>query len=180
MTVIEACDGEEALGVIDANERGEPDVVLLDYHLPKLTGEQVLRQARTIRSDLPIIMITGHGSIEHAVKMTKAGASDYLCKPLRRERVLQVVQEAIAKKSGGKTTEGVATSPRQMLKHLMGNSQSIQQLANEVERVAPTAYSVLLMGETGVGKEVVAKAIHSGSEMSGNELVATVARSPRP
>jgi len=164
MQVVEAPDGEVAVSAIRTQSeraRGGFDAVILDWQLPKLTGEQVFHQAKEICSDLPIIILTGHGSVENAVEMVRAGAWSYLLKPIDEQKLVQTVREALRQRVRHTASVSVKLneSENERLYRMMGNSATIHDLAAEIARVASTEYSVLLVGETGVGKEIVAQAV---------------------
>jgi len=160
MKVEEACDGGEALQMIQTHR---PDVMLLDLQMPGMHGCEVLRQAKALSRSLPIIIITAYACIEDAVHLVKAGAFNYLSKPFDNDHVIELICRALNGPSNGERypkppVNLEATLP---LEERMGTSPAIQTLSAEVRRVAATDLSVLITGETGTGKEIVAQAIHA-------------------
>jgi two-component system nitrogen regulation response regulator NtrX len=137
-----------------------PSVVLLDIWMPGKDGIETLKQIKLDYPDLPVIMMSGHGTIETAVKSTKLGAYDFIEKPLSLEKILVLLQNATNFQD--LTRENVALR-KQVQKHklLIGQSPAIQQIQELIRRVAPTTGSVLITGENGAGKEIVAHSIHA-------------------
>ena len=171
MQPVEAEDGRSALNVI---RRQHPDIVVLDIRMPDMDGYEVFRRAKELDNELPIIMITAFAGVDDAVRMVKAGAYDYLPKPFSNEALLLTIHRALdERRDRPKPKDGAARSNTDLpLEERMGHSRRIQTLASEVARVAPTNFSVLIIGETGVGKEVVAQAIHAQSNRSGRAFTA--------
>ena len=167
MDVDIAHDGKDALSALRS---APPDLLLLDYRLPDMTGQDVLREARTVLPDLPVIVITAYADVETAVSSIRAGAVDYIAKPFDHKNLLRAIDVSIAKRSHSLTdkpsartmapTTGVIVEP---LEEVMGSSAAVRTLANNVRRVAATRFNVLVMGETGTGKELVSRAIHQYS-----------------
>ena len=138
------------------------DLVLLDIWLPQMSGLDVLEKIKTSEDNSQVVMISGHGSITTAVKATKLGAFDFLEKPLSLEKVVLTIKNALRQKK----LEEENIQLRERVKgqyHLIGESPSIQKLKNEIELAAPTNGRVLIYGETGTGKELVARLIHQQS-----------------
>jgi DNA-binding NtrC family response regulator len=160
-------DGQSALSQVAALPL---DLVLLDIKMPGMDGLEVLRRIKEIEADLPVVMISGHGTIETAVEATRMGAYDFLQKPLDKDKLLIVVRNAIEKKHlllenkrMKEKVEGKGT--------ILGESQKIKDVLAAIERVAPTDARVLITGENGVGKELVAKAIHRLSRRKDKPLI---------
>ena len=165
--VIEVEDGPSALKKIEDEVF---DVVLCDIKMPKMDGIEVLGKAQGIAPDVPFIMISAHGTIETAVEATKKGAFDFLVKPPDLNRLLITVKNALDKSNlvvqTKKLKKKVARSSE-----IVGESQPIVDVLNQIEKVAPTDARVMITGPNGAGKELIAKAIHKGSSRSKSPLV---------
>ncbi len=135
-----------------------PDAVLLDIQMPDLVGDELLRRLRRFDAGLPVIVVTAYGSIAGAVDAIRAGAFEYITKPFRNEQLLDVVQRALAQRRASQAAP-VGAALRTDITATMGHSAAIQSLVDTIEAVVKTDYSVLIQGETGVGKEVVARAL---------------------
>jgi two-component system nitrogen regulation response regulator NtrX len=138
------------------------DLVLLDIWLPKMSGIEVLKKIKAMEESPPVVMISGHGTIETAVTATKLGAHDFLEKPLSLEKVILTVRNALRQKK--LEEENLLLRERQRGRYyLIGESPSIQKLKKEIETAAASAGTVLIYGENGTGKELVARLIHQKS-----------------
>jgi DNA-binding NtrC family response regulator len=159
----QAADAAQAL---EAAAREAPDVVLLDYRLPDQDGIFVLRELRKLAPDLPVIMITAHASISGAVEAIKEGAYDYISKPFEIEDVIQTVRRAL---EIGRLREELARQRERTEKEagvfdMVARSPAMLQVLRLVDRVASSeASTILLLGESGVGKGLVARALHDRS-----------------
>jgi two-component system nitrogen regulation response regulator NtrX len=168
--VIEAKDGAAALAKVAEDQ---PDLVLLDIWMPgEMDGLEVLRRLREDLSvRVPVIMISGHGNIETAVKAIKLGAYDFIEKPLSLEKVVVAVNNALNLQRLAEENvllrQRVAGEPRS----LTGQSEPIRKLRSQIEVVAPTNAWVLISGENGTGKELVARAVHALSQRASRPLV---------
>jgi two-component system nitrogen regulation response regulator GlnG len=155
LSVMEADSGPSGLEVA---ARSPLAAVLLDMRMAGPSGEEVLTRLKQQSEGLPIIVITGYGTIAGAVDAIRAGAFDYLTKPFDNDAVVSVVKSAIAQRPG--PSEPPASGLREAVVGLMGHSAAIQDLITQMEVVIGTDYSVLISGETGTGKEIVAQALH--------------------
>jgi two-component system, NtrC family, response regulator AtoC len=154
---IEADSGETALKLI---EKTQIDVVITDLRMPGIDGLTLLRQIGTNWPDIPVIMLTAHGSVPLAVDAMKAGASDFLLKPFERDEVVYVVEKALAR-----STRNSEPPPQPVgdSMSLLGESASIGNVRQLILRAAASTATTLIHGETGTGKELVARAIHENS-----------------
>ncbi len=160
-------NGEEALARI---REDKPDLILLDIWMPGMDGLETLTKIREIYSDQPVVMMSGHGTIETAVRATKLGAYDFIEKPLSLEKVLLCIQNAM--NVGRLVEENRELKAKIGKEHeMIGNSKPIQELKKQIKIAAPTSGWVLITGENGTGKELVARAIHHGSKRSRNAFV---------
>jgi DNA-binding NtrC family response regulator len=149
---------------------GPLDVILLDVRLPGQDGLETLTQLRDRRSEVPVIMISGHASIEEAVRAMSSGASDFLEKPLSRERVLVTVKNAVERRALNariRALEAAGGTDEEML----GDSEAIRKVRAQIAKVAGTGVRVLVTGESGTGKELVARAIHRSSKRANGPFV---------
>lgn len=166
-TVEEAADGAEAVKKINDNNY---DCILCDIKMPKMDGIEVLEQTRETKPDIPFIVISGHGNIETAVDAVKKGAFDYISKPPDLNRLLITIRNAMDKKS-------LVTETKQLRRKIsrsadmVGESEGMQRIRETIEKVAPTDARVLITGENGVGKELVARRIHELSNRANAPLV---------
>jgi DNA-binding NtrC family response regulator len=150
------------------------DLVLLDLMMPDRSGIELLGDIRRKDQETPVIMITAYGSVEVAVKALKAGANDYFSKPWDNEKLLVEISHIIAK--GRLERENTqlkrALKERYSFPNIVGKSDRMQRVLDLVTQVAPSRATILLTGETGTGKEVIAKAIHSNSSRSDHPFIA--------
>ncbi len=163
----EAGDGEEGLKKF----REKPyDVVLCDIKMPKLDGIEFLQKATESNSDVPVIMISGHGNIETAVDAVKKGAFDYISKPPDLNRMLITIRNAMDRSS--LVTETKVLKRRvNKVQEMIGESAPIKKIKETIEKVAPTEARILITGENGVGKELVARWVHEKSSRASGQLV---------
>ena len=157
--VLTAATGED--GIAQA-EREAPDLIFLDVKMPGMDGLEVLQRLRHIVEVTPIVVVSGHGTVQTAVEATKLGAFDFIEKPLERERVLVTVRNAVDSrrlKSENRTYRKDAEKRYQ----IVGDSPLLAKVRESIAKAAPTSATVLIWGESGVGKELVARGIHRES-----------------
>jgi len=168
-----ANDGQAALDMV---RLGIPDVLLLDVKMPGLDGMEVLKRVREMNPRLPVLMITAHGGIHGAVQAMKQGANDYLTKPLNNRDLVRKVKRAVAGLSPD-NREAPKGSPARAdqalrLREIMGPSGAVQQIISDVRLVAASDFTVVIRGETGTGKELIARAIHEASHRFARPMIA--------
>jgi DNA-binding NtrC family response regulator len=163
----EAEDGEKALALI---QKFNYDAVLADIKMPKIDGLELLEKSKEIAPELPFIMISGHGTMETAVEATKKGAFDFVNKPPDLNKLLITVRNAVDKNNLVIETKVLK---RQITKtrEIIGDSPSIKKIKQTIEKVAPTDARVLVTGENGTGKELVARWIHEKSNRATKPLI---------
>jgi DNA-binding NtrC family response regulator len=166
-TVEEANDGEEGLTKFKA---GNFDTVLCDIKMPKLDGIEFLQKAKAFSPETPIVIISGHGNIETAVDAVKKGAFDYIAKPPDLNRLLITLRNALDRTTLVKETK-VLKKKVAGVQEIIGNSQPIIQIKETIEKVAPTDARVLITGENGTGKELVARWLHEKSDRSASPII---------
>lgn len=165
--VKEAADGAEGLAMI---KKEDFDLVMCDIKMPNMDGMDVLTAAIEIKPDLPFIMISGHGTIDTAVEATKKGAYDFLQKPPDLNRLLIAVRNALEKKELVTETK-ILKRKVTKTRDIIGNTSPIIRIKDTIEKVAPTEARVLITGENGSGKELVARWIHEKSNRANGPLI---------
>ena len=163
----EAGDGEEGLRRFREKTF---DVVLCDIKMPKLDGIEFLEKVREANTDVPVIMISGHGNIDTAVEAVKKGAYDYIAKPPDLNRLLITIRNAMDKTNLVAETK-VLKRKVSKVDEMIGDSIPISKIRETIDKVAPTEARILVTGENGVGKELVAKWVHEKSSRAGAPLV---------
>ncbi len=151
-------------------EKDAPDLVFLDIKMPNMDGLEALERIRAINETIPVVMISGHATVSTAVEATKKGAFDFIEKPLASDRVLLTVRNAVDQhrlKDENVTLKRAAEARHEMV----GESESLKAVREAIGRAAPTNATVLILGESGVGKELVARAIHRNSLRSRERFV---------
>ncbi|WP_406696981.1 sigma-54 dependent transcriptional regulator [Singulisphaera sp. Ch08] len=170
-TLLTACDGAEGLELVAQNR---PDVVVLDLNLPDMLGLEVFQQIRQIDARIPVIFITGQGTTETAIEAMKMGAFDYLLKPLDVGRVREQVERAaeisrLMRVPAVVTDEVLAQAPADVI---VGRSPAMQEVYKAIGLVAPQDLAVLILGDSGTGKELVARAVYQHSRRATGPFLA--------
>src|SRR5574339_81585 len=163
----EAGDGEEGLRKFKEKTY---DVVLCDIKMPKIDGIEFLQKAGELNADVPVIMISGHGNIETAVDAVKKGAFDYISKPPDLNRMLITIRNAMDRSSLVTETK-VLKRKVNRVQEMIGESNPIKKIKETIEKVAPTDARILITGENGVGKELVARWVHEKSNRAGGPMI---------
>jgi DNA-binding NtrC family response regulator len=163
----EASNGEEGIQKIESDDF---DMVLCDVKMPKMDGMTVLSKVKEIDEDLPIVMISGHGNVEMAVEATKKGAYDFIVKPPDLNKLLIIVRNSIDKKELVVETK-VLRRRASKTRDIIGESPAIKNILETIDKVAPTDARVLITGDNGTGKELVARWIHEKSMRANQALI---------
>lgn len=169
--VKQASNGKDGLELI---KKGDIDLVITDLRMDGISGEEVVRHVVTENPSIPVIVLTGHGSIEDAAAAIKAGAYDFLTKPLDLDHLNQIVKNAL---KGRELAEQKKQLQNQLKKQqsfdsMVGKSNELNKVYNLISKVAPSKTTVLITGESGVGKEVAARTIHDLSQRKDKAFVA--------
>jgi two-component system nitrogen regulation response regulator NtrX len=163
--VIRASSGDEALERV---RKDPPDLILLDIWMPGTDGLTVLDEVKKLYPLIPVIIISGHGTIETAVKATRMGAFDFIEKPLSIDRVLVSIQNAI---EFSRLEEENRLLRKKSQRRIIGNSSAVLNLREQIQRAAPTSATVLITGENGTGKELAARMMHLLSRRSTRPMI---------
>lgn len=165
-----ASNGEDALRMLEQNE---PDILFLDIWLPGKDGIEILDYVRREYCDMPVIMISGHSNIETAVETIKKGAFDFIEKPLSLEKVVVTANKALEFRRLQQENQDLRSRIRiDYVQELTGKSQVIEKLRDQIARVASTESWVLITGDNGTGKEIVARSLHKKSKRAKKPMVA--------
>jgi two-component system response regulator HydG len=189
--VIEATSGKAALEIL---ENVEPDLILCDFRLEDMSGSSILRKIKEKNPLVPVIIITGYSNIKTAVEVMKLGAMDYVTKPLLPDEILLTIRKALSKSAeekSGVTNAPIADAPdndsgvrddkltmanakkyAESSSYIFGDSLDFKNILNQIDLVAPTNYSIIIYGESGSGKEVIAQEIHKRSRRSNKPFIA--------
>jgi putative PEP-CTERM system response regulator len=164
-------DGFKAIELVELDDW---DVALVDLKMPKMNGIELLRRLREIKPDLPVIIITGHGSVDSAVMAMKEGAADYVMKPFNPEEINIIIKKLFEHREIVKENIILRKelAKRFQLEDLIGKSSKMQKIFDLIKTVAPTRSTVLIRGESGTGKELVARAIHNLSPRNKGPFIA--------
>src|SRR5689334_11329070 len=166
-----ASDGEQAGAIIDEQR---PKLVITDLLMPGMGGLELLKQIRDNQQETTVIMITAFGSVETAVEAMKSGAYDYVTKPIDYEGLVLAVHRAMERQSLLEEVRSLrsALDERYGFEGIVGNSKALLRVLDQAARVAQRDATVLIQGETGTGKEVIARAIHHNSRRHNHPFVA--------
>jgi two-component system response regulator HydG len=186
--VLEATSGRAALEILDSVE---PNLILCDFRLEDMSGSSILRKIKEKNPSVPVIIITGYSNIKTAVEVMKLGAMDYVTKPLLPDEILLTIKKALSASTEEKTGNiesqsepdpvakeheklQVMNAKRQAESgtHIFGDSPDFKNILNQIDLVAPTNYSIIIYGESGSGKEVIAQEIHKRSRRSNKPFIA--------
>ncbi len=168
-------NGADAIALLTGPDGGDIDAVILDFSMPRVTGLDVLRKVRPLRPDLPMIMLTAHSSLSTAVEAMRAGASDFLIKPASPDRIKQALAAAFTSKDAQELrpiTEKIANSKQLTFEQLVGRAPGFQDAIAMARKAAGAAIPLLIEGESGVGKELIAQSVHSASPRARKNFVA--------
>ena len=158
-TGFEVAEARAGAPGLEMAARRLPDAVVLDIQMPDGDGNEVLQRLQHLDKGMPVIVVTGFGTIAGAVEAIRAGAFEYITKPFRNDRLVDVVRGAVSRRRAG--CRPPTATARTAITAVMGHSSAIQRLVDQIEAVLDTDYSVLIRGETGTGKEVVARCLHA-------------------
>jgi two-component system response regulator AtoC len=157
--------GEEAISKFTADRF---DLVLSDYRMTGMDGEELLDKVKLLNPAVPVVLMTGYGTIERAVNAMRKGAYTYLTKPIQLDVLISVVHEALRKNGAGEEAE---SAPSSQFLNIVGRSPKIREVFDMIHRVSKTDANVLILGESGTGKELVARAIHYSSLKAGGPFI---------
>ncbi len=169
--VVKAHGGSSSLNILEKNSGF--DAVLADLKMPGIDGLELFRRVNAMNLDIPFIIMTAHGTIESAVAAMKEGVTNYLIKPLNYDELSLVLERAIREKAISRELADLRQEVRDTscFQHMIGNSRLMQEIFKLVKTVSPTDAPVLINGETGTGKELMAKAIHSLSKRKDRPMI---------
>lgn len=165
-----ASSGEEGIELIS---KGDIDLVITDLRMPGISGEDVLNHVATVTPGIPVIILTGHGSIDAAVDAMRHGAYDFLTKPLNLDQLEMIVKRALESRELKLEHQDLKKSvdEKNAFKDMIGKSPAMQKIQEIIKKAADSKASVLITGESGVGKEVVARSIHELSSRHGKAMI---------
>lgn len=183
--VLEATSGKAALEILDSVE---PDLILCDFRLEDMSGSSILKKIKEKIPAVPVIIITGYSNIKTAVEVMKLGAMDYVTKPLLPDEILLTIRKALNKATDEKPPEStndqdLSVKEQEKLallnkkkyqdtNYIFGDSADFKNILNQIDLVAPTNYSIIIYGESGSGKEVIAQEIHKRSRRNNKPFIA--------
>ena len=164
-----ANDGSAAL---KKDESFRPDLILLDYMMPGMNGLEVLKELRRRENDVPVVIITAHGTIERAVQAMKEGAYDFIPKPFEPDHIALTVEKALERERLKRGIEILSEEVGGRYRLFLGKSHEMNQAVDFAKKAAGSQSTVLLLGESGTGKEIFARAIHNWSERKSEPFIA--------
>jgi two-component system nitrogen regulation response regulator NtrX len=153
---------QNAQAALKIAEKDDPDLIFLDIKMPQTDGMEVLRQLKEMDVAAPVVMLSGHGTVKTAVEATKLGAYDFIEKPPESELLLLVARNALSQKKLRDENRRLKLVFDERYR-MVGESAALKRVWEQIQRAAPTTATVLIMGESGVGKEMIARAIHRNS-----------------
>ena len=164
-----ATDGREALKKVESIR---PDLIILDFMMPHMSGLEVLKELRKGENDTPVVMITAYGTIDRAVEAIKEGAYDFITRPFEPDHIALVVQKALERQRLKRGVEFLSEEVEQRYHLIVGESAKMNHVADLAKKAAGSNATVLLLGESGTGKEIFARNIHNWSERKERPFVA--------
>src|SRR5215467_12511743 len=168
-TIETANDGAEALRKVESSR---PDLIILDYMMPDLSGLDVLKELRKRENDTPVVMITAYGTLERAVEAMKEGAYDFITRPFEPDHIVLVVRKALEQQRLKRGVEILSEEVEERYRLIVGDSAEMKQAVDLAKKTASSNATVLLLGESGTGKEIFARAIHNWSERKDRPFIA--------
>jgi DNA-binding NtrC family response regulator len=168
-SVVAASDGREGLRKIESSR---PDLIILDYMMPDLSGLDVLKELRKRENDIPVVMITAYGTMERAVEAMKEGAYDFITRPFEPDHIALVVRKALERQRLKRGVEILSEEVEERYRLVVGESAKMKQAVDLAKKAAVSNATVLLLGESGTGKEIFARAIHKWSEKKDRPFIA--------
>lgn len=166
--ILQAKNGVEGLDLIQAQN---PDLMLLDLQMPAMDGMEVLHRLRQKSSDLPVIVLTAHGTIERAVEAMKLGACDFLPKPCKPDHILMVVQKVLERKQLQEENRYLREEINNQYQMIVGESEPMKKVMDLAQKVVKSKTTVLIGGESGTGKQLMARAIHAMSDRNNKPFI---------
>lgn len=163
-----ATDGQEALEILEKNDI---DLVISDLKMPRINGDELLAFIKKDYPGIKVIILTGHGTVETAVESMRNGAYDFLIKPLNLDKLGLIVKRALSQRQLEIDNRNLKKKLNIFSGQMIGKSEKMIKIANLIEQVAPSKTSVLILGENGVGKEVIANLIHDSSNRKNNPFI---------